>query len=452
MTYIGGIEALHGWRPPGASEPAVTLGEGPYRIIEITGLSSLGDSEDNRDLLVGAVGERARPSERRGKTVAYVGRIEAETLLELREAEAALRAAFADETAEGRMDLAAHPDNVELAGQTPKFYEARALNCDIPDVQATKRFWRPFVIGLRAGDPRVWDAETGSVDLSVSHTATARTATVEVDAAAKAPTLTIELPKSPQALDIVVRNVTTGKSLTLQLPPSTPGNLTLDFGARTITDAPGADKSALLDPEDLSLWGANPFVAGLNEFEITIFELVATGFKAATTIVNDSTDGSVAWVNPGNAKVADAAFATAALEKGTRSEWLKSAGHAFGLEAGTVVTGFNVLTKAKGVEAGEVHVALVVGGVPQFPRRFEGKLPAANIETSYQAAPRTPGMSGITSAVANAEGFGVAFSVEGLAAGASASVDLLKLNLTYRWLTPVALASKATLEWVDGRY
>lgn len=168
MTYIPGIEGLHRWTPPGAGEPAVTLGEGLYRITGITGLSSLGDSEDNRDLRVGGVGEVARLSERRGKTVVYEGKIKAGSLLELREAETALRAAFADQSAEGRMDLSAHPDNTELEGQTAKFLEARALNCDIIDQQTSKKWERPFVIGLRMSDPRVFDEqeEAHSVTLS----------------------------------------------------------------------------------------------------------------------------------------------------------------------------------------------------------------------------------------------------------------------------------------------
>ena len=177
MTYIPGIEGLHAWTPPGASEPAVVLGEAPYLLKGIVGLESLGDSEDNSDLKVGAVGENDRRSERRGKTVVYEGRIVADPdsstpLLDMREAAAALRAAFADLTTLGRMDMSAHPDNVELAGTTPKFLEARALNVDIPDQQATKQFERPFVIGLRMKDPRVF--EEAAVVHSVETTETSK--------------------------------------------------------------------------------------------------------------------------------------------------------------------------------------------------------------------------------------------------------------------------------------
>jgi hypothetical protein len=163
VTWIGGIEALHSFTPPGASEPAITLGQAPYRLTGISGLSSLGESEANSDPIVGGIGERARLSQRRSKTVAYEGRIVASSMLELRNAESALRAAFGDDSAEGRIDITAHPDNAELAGETPKYFGARALSCDIYDSQSTKSFTRSFVVGVRAGDPRVF--EEGAVHI-----------------------------------------------------------------------------------------------------------------------------------------------------------------------------------------------------------------------------------------------------------------------------------------------
>lgn len=166
MTYIPGIEGLHSWTPPGAIEPAVTIGEGVYKLRGISGLGSLGDPEENAAAIVGGIGENLYPDDRRGKTVAYEGRIDADSLLELREAEATLRAAFANRRGLGRMDLVAHPDNVELAGQSPKFFEAQAMNCDIADQQATKRWSRNFVIGVRLGDPRIFEgADAATADL-----------------------------------------------------------------------------------------------------------------------------------------------------------------------------------------------------------------------------------------------------------------------------------------------
>jgi hypothetical protein len=453
MTWIGGIEALHSFTPPSASEPAITLGQLPYRLTGISGLSSLGESEANSDPIVGGIGERGRLSQRRSKTVAYEGRIIASSMLELRNAESALRTAFGDDSAEGRIDITAHPDNAELAGETPKFYEARALNCDIYDSQSTKSFTRSFVVGVRAGDPRVWDAEPQSVDLSISKTATAVAAVASANAAARAPVLTVGLPASALAQDVVVKNVTTGKSLTLNLPEgSKAATLTLDFSALSVTDGSGADKSALLDLEDLSLWNRGPLAAGDNEIEVTAWKIESAEWNPAkTVVVNDAGTGSVAWVNPANAETEDGKSATVALGKGTVSEWLKATVLGLAIPSTAVITGYELFVLGIGSHAQTVESALVVGGVvqPAIPavRKFEGNSVAAIGDKRNRF-----GVAGVTAAVANAETFGVVVSMEGLAVGASASVGVLQFVAFYRSPTPAAYATKITMEWVGGHY
>lgn len=167
---IWGIEGIHAWTPPGASEPAIELGRVKddlgvlvwprYKLRVVSGLMSLGDPEDNRDAPVGRIGEISRLAYRRGKTVVYEGTIKARTLLELREAEADLRAAFADQSAEGRMDVSPHPLDTQWTGVPAKFYEARAMTCEIPDNQSTQTWDRNFVVAVRMSDPRYFDEET----------------------------------------------------------------------------------------------------------------------------------------------------------------------------------------------------------------------------------------------------------------------------------------------------
>jgi hypothetical protein len=180
---IGGIEALHFWTPPGALTPAITLGavKAPttgvliwprYKLTRVSGLHSLGDPQDNRDLLVGRIGEISRLSKRRGKTVVYEGTITARNLLELRTAEQDLRAAFFDLDFEGRMDVAWHEDNAEFAAIAPKFYEARPLACEVIDEQGSAHFNRPFVLSLRMSDPRYFDEESESDVATVTNTNT----------------------------------------------------------------------------------------------------------------------------------------------------------------------------------------------------------------------------------------------------------------------------------------
>lgn len=174
---IPGKEGRHAWTPPGAAEPAVTLGlrtddEGnrvwPYfHIRRISGLRSAGEPEDNASARVGAAGLNPERSERRGKTVTYECTIKARTLIELREAEDTLQAAFADITAIGRMDCTWHPDNAEFEDAPAVFYEAKCLTCEIPEEQATKHYERLFVVGLRLYDSRHFDetSETSEVEL-----------------------------------------------------------------------------------------------------------------------------------------------------------------------------------------------------------------------------------------------------------------------------------------------
>ncbi len=167
---IWGIEGRHAWTPPGADEPAIVLGRElddagvrvwPHlKLDRISGLHSLGDSEDRRDPRIGQIGEITRHSKRRGKTVTYEGRIRARSLKTLREAEADLRAAFAEQEAEGRMDVTPHPLNTEFAGEPAKFFTARALGIDIIDRQEQRGYTRFFVLALRLGDPRYFDDET----------------------------------------------------------------------------------------------------------------------------------------------------------------------------------------------------------------------------------------------------------------------------------------------------
>jgi len=177
---IGQIEAIHEWTPPGASEPAVAINRltdasgkevwPRYRLTRISGLRSQGAAEDNKSPRIGGVGETPERSERRGKSVVYEGWVEAETLKQLREAEDLVIEAFADITAIGRMDVYWHELNAEFKDETPKFYEAKCITCDIPDNQETKGWKRRFVLGLWMYDPRHFDEETEIHTVEVKET------------------------------------------------------------------------------------------------------------------------------------------------------------------------------------------------------------------------------------------------------------------------------------------
>lgn len=181
---IWGVEGRHLWIPPTLAATLTLPGDLPvdpetatvlginyrtddsgvrvwprYHVHKISGLLSTGDSGDRRDNRVGAEGEIPRRSIRRGKTITYEGVTVATSRVELRAAEAALVAAFTDQSAEGFMVVTPHPlmegSGGSGGGGSARYYPARALTVDIDDeIKFSPR--RPsrgheslFVIALR---------------------------------------------------------------------------------------------------------------------------------------------------------------------------------------------------------------------------------------------------------------------------------------------------------------
>lgn len=163
-----GIEGKHNW------DATIVLGDKsgwpgqPYaKVDRITGLASLGDAEDIRDLNAGGIGEIARRSSRRGKTVTYEGKLRARSRDQLRAMETAMRAAFADQQVEKEMVIA--PPDFAMPDGESYLFRARSLSLDIPDVE-TSPFGpalgheRPFALSLRASDPRIYSATEQQAD------------------------------------------------------------------------------------------------------------------------------------------------------------------------------------------------------------------------------------------------------------------------------------------------
>lgn len=124
-----------------------------YNVEKITGLSSGGESADRRDNRIGAQGEIPRRSFRRGKTITYEGLVQALTRASLRQVEADMVLAFDDQVNEGLMVVTPHP--LYDASGAYRYYNARALTCDIDDAAAfsphrvTQGHQTPFVVALR---------------------------------------------------------------------------------------------------------------------------------------------------------------------------------------------------------------------------------------------------------------------------------------------------------------
>lgn len=157
---IPGLEGLHTWNSQLVLNDKDNFPR--YKLRRINGLRSRPESDDNREAKPGRIGEIAYPSLLRGKTVTYEGDIEALTLDSMRRAESDLMLAFGTNEIK-QMALTFHPLYPYGAGLA-FFYEARCMQCEVPDEQtagpftAPSPFKRPFTIGLRLLDPRIYQS------------------------------------------------------------------------------------------------------------------------------------------------------------------------------------------------------------------------------------------------------------------------------------------------------
>lgn len=128
---------------------------------------------------------------------------------------------------------------------------------------------------------------------------------ITLPANARGPVLKLTLPETEFAVSVILRNVTTGKSLTIAVAAFTAdtfggsgnfggagnfgglfgGGLVLDFFRRTIRDQTGADRSALLDPIDNELWTSEPLVSGANEISIEFHSASAKAYAAKAILL-----------------------------------------------------------------------------------------------------------------------------------------------------------------------
>lgn len=124
---IAKLEGTHSW-----NGGAVVLNDRDvwprFKLSQINGLGSIGDTDDQRSNRQGRRGENVRPALRRGKTVSYEGTIHARSLMELRQAEEDLGAAFDPLTygglLEGEMVVTPHPEAVRRNLVTEPSFEA----------------------------------------------------------------------------------------------------------------------------------------------------------------------------------------------------------------------------------------------------------------------------------------------------------------------------------------
>lgn len=274
---ILGIEALLTWN--GFLWTDREEETGYVHLVEVVGPHDGPDHEDPRAPKVGRIGETPFPTMPLGVTYVFKGEARAQSLPGLRAFGTALRAAFADVRTEGEMTVVAHED---LGGPAGVFHAKRMPGgLQMPDRQATTRWSRPFTLGLRLSDPRVYFPslavdETGSDDVEVTN---------EGSAPAD-PVITLEdVTGVGDDLRVAVTNAAltagelTAGALRLMFRQVPEGTMVIDFSART----------AMVDGEHVELVVAesdwwDSFVYGIEPgATVTIAQLGADSIQVEFT-------------------------------------------------------------------------------------------------------------------------------------------------------------------------
>ncbi len=152
----------------------------------------------------------------------------------------------------------------------------------------------------------------------------------------------------------------------------------------------------------------------------------------ATDITDDASYGTVAWTNPQNAGVSDAAYATAVLDLGIATHYLKALNFGFAIPSNAAITGIKVeIQKAAtiSVKVGDQVVKLVKGGVVSGDNKLAGGWPATETYTTYGGS-NDLWMLSLTPADVNVANFGVVISGMG-ATVVTARVDHIRMTVYY---------------------
>lgn len=187
--------------------------------------------------------------------------------------------------------------------------------------------------------------------------------------------------------------------------------------------------------------------------------ILGTSPCAATTYVTGTPStctsttgvGTVAWSNPGNAKVSDGSYATSTLGNATTSNYLNCSGFNLNVPTGAVISGItvSVTRKSDGGTIKDAYVYLIKSA--SISTAFNGATsttyPTSNTVEAHGGQSSLWGTTW-TSAILNASNFGVAFASQNTssswwcASGSywasssycinTASVDLIQVRVDYK--------------------
>lgn len=157
------------------------------------------------------------------------------------------------------------------------------------------------------------------------------------------------------------------------------------------------------------------------------------------TGADDSAVGTTTWSNPGNITADGDVYATAAGTAGAQTHYLKATGFGFSLPSTATVDGITVTVARKSSQNGSLRytndtvVSLVKGGTVAGDNKAatSTKWPTTEADASYGGVADKWGSTWLYSDI-NASNFGVVLSCKNFgASGATASVDSIKVTVTY---------------------
>jgi hypothetical protein len=171
----------------------------------------------------------------------------------------------------------------------------------------------------------------------------------------------------------------------------------------------------------------------------SIFAATSTsGPNSPTTAISDSSTGVVTWTTPGNVTGSDTSYATVALSNANKtSYYIKATGFNFAIPTGVTIKGITVEVQKKTSSATTISdnaVRIVKGGVIGSTDKSNATTwpttPTTGAYTTYGSGTELWGETW-TSADINNANFGLAFSAKRTGGNPTASVNNIRIRITY---------------------
>lgn len=166
--------------------------------------------------------------------------------------------------------------------------------------------------------------------------------------------------------------------------------------------------------------------------------VTSTSATSPGTMADDSSIGTIIWLNPDNAKVSDAVYATINGAQNSISHYLKATNFGFSIPIDATISGITVeIQKQKGAVDGDStdnSVKLVKGGVISGNDKADtvNPWPSTEAYTTYGSSSDIWGLT-LSPADINASNFGVVISgkITNADISTDGSIDHIRITVSY---------------------